>query len=193
MKWLPGLVIGIAGVPAVALAAGALGQNRHGSVPSRTPTWAASTPPRVTVLDATPTGSREILVLRGRRGDLRQVVVPATARVTTRDNRQLRPTNILAGDTLVLRAGGRIQDISQAQAVLDGVVAHTPSVQGDPMILLVHRSQGVLVDMTAATGSSIPSPSLADIEEADLVRVSGVLDQTVGEMTQTDTVVRRGP
>lgn len=192
MKWIPGIIIATATVPVAALGAGSF-EEHHASTDAA---WAAGMSSPATVLDTARHGSRELLTLRGRRGELQQVAVPAGAHVSTRDGRALRPTSILAGDTLALRAGGRVEDTSQVETDLHGVVAHLPAVQGDPMVILVQPSRGVLVDLESAQGvqsSSPPPPYLSGIEEADLVQVRGVLDETLGEMTQTDSVVRRGP
>jgi len=115
--------------------------------------------------------------------------------VVTRDGVALAITSIRPGDTLI-PLSHRVVDASQRTVDLTGIVASAPLSPGDPMILQTTSSHSVVVDIdsrTRVTGGAQFGISRTTIQDADRVRVIGVVDQVLGEMTQTMAVMWLGP
>ena len=116
--------------------------------------------------------------------------------MVTRDGRALPLTSILPGDVLVAQTDQRIEDSSQASVSLDGIVASAPDPEGTSMILQVGSTRAIVVDIAAGTRITTTAHRATDstiIMDSDQVRVRGLLDTALGEMTQTDAIVRVGP
>lgn len=118
-------------------------------------------------------------------------------RLTTADGKALPLAAVRPGDRVQIAGGGSLEDMSQRVADLRGIVASAPDVSESDMVVSVSRSRTILVDLSAATQLRDPLhtvSSLADVEDADVVQIHGILDQTLGgEMTVTDTVSWLGP
>ncbi|PZS01673.1 MAG: hypothetical protein DLM70_11450 [Chloroflexi bacterium] len=113
------------------------------------------------------------------------------SRLTADDGRNLAAGRLLPGDRLIRYADGSLRDTSQVTKSVTGVVASAPEVDMQTMILQVSGGLSIVVDIDPGTHASGPLQrgfSLGTIEEADMVRVHGVLDSTLGEMTQTDAI-----
>jgi len=191
MKWfiVITLILVLAAAPA-AYAAGLIGHRGHSHASSRDRVRSEL------VLDIARRGSGAVAIMRSGHGDPRSVGIPRSSHITARDGRPLVPADILSGDTLAVHSDGSIVDTSQVQVRLDGVVAHSPDSNNGPITVLVNSSQWILVDIEPSThiaGTTLTSPPLSGIQEADLVRINGLLDQNMGEMIQTDSITRLGP
>jgi hypothetical protein len=124
---------------------------------------------------------------------LKEIWIPRSCSVITRDGFPLAAAHVLVGDLLALRADGTIQDISQAGATVTGRVVDAPDPLGSPMVVQISRSQSIVVDLepgTHITDLQRNTLSIADVRDVDQVRITGILDQVLDEMTQTKDVVR---
>jgi hypothetical protein len=116
---------------------------------------------------------------------------PVDMHIVTRDGWPLSTASIRPGDTIVLRAGGRIEDTSQAVTSVDGIVASPPDLDVDTMIVQLGRSRQIVVTMSPQTrinGALATPESRGLIMVAERVRLRGVFDQQFGEMTNTNSV-----
>ena len=166
---------------------------RHHAAPARS---VAATASAGTVARVLQRGGRTALLLRAAGGRLSTVRLGAGQLVTTNDGVGLSPTSIRVGDKVRTLKTGSLEDTSQEVTDVQGVVAAPPDINDQALVLSVAHSSSVLIDAAAATAFQDPSgetSSLNQIEQADLLRVHGVLDAALGEMTQIDSVVRLGP
>jgi len=95
-----------------------------------------------------------------------------------------------------MRSRTVLVDVSQNRASVQGNVAISPGPDGDVMTVQLTPTRTILVDIGARTRINGQLPSVGSrmsIEEADQVRVAGILDKTMDEMTQTGTIDRIGP
>jgi len=141
-------------------------------------------------------GRQARIVLRVDQARLVSLTVTPTRRIVSRDGRNLRTVDLRPGDQLRVAAAGTIVDSSQRVIDLQGIVVFAPDPSGGSMALEVASAGSILMDITPTTLFQDPSgrtASLTDIVDADVVKVRGVLDGALGEMTQTDRVVRLSP
>lgn len=127
---------------------------------------------------------------------LNQLVVSARQSIVTRDGRKLAATDVRSGDALLVRADGRIEDLSQFVTDITGIVSTTPGSVDGPIVVHRNLSEDIVVDAGPQTRFIDPSnkaTSLLYLEDADQVQAHGVLDLALGEMTETDSIVRLGP
>jgi hypothetical protein len=165
----------------------------------RTPTIPAGSSPlgfpaSGTVAAVTLHGSTASVILRTVPGWSSPMMIGGRHAAVTQDGLPLAVASVRRGDILAAE-GTRVVDISQRGAELSGIVAQLPYLQGDPMVLQVRSQQSVLIDVTGHTRVSSGSDreiTLANIRDADRVRVRGVLDRQFGEMTQVSVIVPIG-
>jgi hypothetical protein len=124
------------------------------------------------------------------------MTLSANSRIASRDGRALSVDDLRQGDALVVQSGGQVQDTSQYVTGLTGIVSSLPASTGDALIVLLHQSWGIIVNVgsrTAYTDRSAEKTTLATMQEADVVRLRGVFDSAAGEMVRTDSIERVGP
>lgn len=190
MKIISALILGAAALVAASLQ-GVLTARGHTAPHVSARVLAAGT-----VQTATRKGNELQLLLRVTPAQLTRLTVGSTRGIATRDGQALAASDVRPGDQILVPASGPVEDTSQVRATLNGIVSAAPGPSDDPMVVSIQQSRGILVDLSAQTVFGDPSgkfSSLAVIEDADEVRVTGVLDQAVGEMTQTISVLRLGP
>jgi hypothetical protein len=139
---------------------------------------------------------RQTVTIRSTGNSLKSFAISPPHLLVTGDDIKLAAASVRPGDTLILRANGQIEDTSQHSLHLTGVVAVEPDADDGPMIVQVGQSYDVVVDITSATsidGSPANTVTRASLGDADQVELQGVLDSTLGEMTQTAAIMRSGP
>jgi hypothetical protein len=137
-----------------------------------------------------------IVTIRSAGNSVSSFAIRSPHLLMTGDGIRLAAASVRPGDRLVVRANGRIEDTSQSSRRLSGVVAVEPYADDGPMIVQVGQSYDVVVDITSSTsinGSPATTSRRVTLGDADQVQVQGVLDRTLGEMTQTVVVTRNGP
>jgi hypothetical protein len=141
-------------------------------------------------------GSATSVITRDGSGQLAHITLGSNSKVTSADGRSLAQTSVRLGDHLAVRSNGQIEDLSQRTEDLQALVSVAPAPYEGPMVVVRHHSQDIAVDLTSRThyaDRSHETSSAVGIVDGDLVRVHGVVDEALGEMTQTDTVSRLGP
>ena len=142
-------------------------------------------------------GSSNIsLITRDDTGRLTRATLGARSKITTSDGRSLQSMSIRLGDRLAVRSGGQVEDLSQRTETMQALVSVAPTPDEGPMVVSIHHSQDIAVDLSASThyqDRSHETSSALRIEDGDQVSIRGVVDRTLGEMTQTDSVSRVGP
>ena len=144
--------------------------------------------PTGTVVSTNPV--TEAMIIRTPQGRLENVGTSHRIHLLSRDAHALSPAAVRPGDGVVVSPSS-IVDLSQRWVTLKGAVVAPPEQGGGTMIVQVGASQGVVVSLVPATridGSEITPTSLLSIAHAPQVRVSGLLDTQLGEMTQTDSL-----
>jgi len=137
-----------------------------------------------------------LLVLHSSGTAMRETLVGPTQRIVSRDGSRLSLQSVRPGDSLVWRADGEIEDTSQVVTDLKGIVSNPPDPGGNTLILLTDDRRSIVVDIGSRTryvDDSRKTQSAADLEQADLINVYGILDQALGEITQTKTMTRTAP
>jgi hypothetical protein len=119
-----------------------------------------------------------------------QVVTISAAgkKLVTADGYSLALSSFRPGDTVSATPGEVLVNRSQSRVSLQGIVAISPDPDGDVMTVQLTPTRTVLVDIDARTRIDGQLPSVRSrmsIEQADQVRLKGILDTTLGEMTQT--------
>lgn len=150
---------------------------------------------RGTVVAARTRGSHAAVTVRDAKGNLIELRVRRDTKLVSGDGHALLLADVQPGDT-VRFARGRIQDLSQRLVDATGVVAYESALTGDPLIVNLKGRGNVVVDMEGGTAFSDlthQTSSSATIEDADLVRIQGMFDVTLGEMTETSRITRLGP
>jgi len=167
-------------------------------VSRRAPTYATSAPLHgvSTLATIVSTGLSTTLVTRTDRQQPERITLKGKDAVLTQDGHILQVGSLRPGDQLVSRPDGRIEDVSQVQTAISGVVSTAPEPGGGSLIVLIGGSRDIVVDLNR--GTQIVDEKNANIsplalEETDLVQVHGVLDRALGEMTQTERVQRVWP
>jgi hypothetical protein len=102
-------------------------------------------------------------------------------------------SSVRLGDTVTMQAGDVVLDTAQAQTSVSGIVAIAPEPDGDVMTVQMSPTRTTLVDIDPQTRINGKLPSVTSrlsIMDADQVRVVGILDKTLDEMTQAWTIDR---
>lgn len=138
------------------------------------------------------------MVVRHRAMSLAEVIVTAAHPVVAWDGSLLPAADVRLGDVMAIDRGGTMTDLSQEWVVLTGIVGSPPEPDGGPMTIQTTSGsvRDIVVDLGPGTSiGGLPSSrtSRAGIVEAEQIRIYGVLDRTLGEVTQADAVVRLGP
>jgi hypothetical protein len=137
-----------------------------------------------------------LIVLHGDGTAMKETVVGPSQRIESRDGSRLSLQNVRPGDSLVWRADSQIEDTSQVVTDVKGIVSFPLDPGGNVLVLLTYDHRSVVVDIGSRTryvDDSRRTTSLADLEQADRIDVYGILDQSLGEITQTKTVTRIAP
>ena len=129
-------------------------------------------------------------MIRTPAGDIVYVAMTGK-RLLTQDNHPLALSSIRLGDTLSTPSESVVLDSAQLRVTLQGITALSPDPGGAVMTIQVSPTQTVLVDIGPRTrlNGTVPSVgSRMSILDSDPVRVVGILDQTLDEVTQTQTI-----
>jgi hypothetical protein len=129
-------------------------------------------------------------------GSISETLLGPSQRVVTRDGSRLPFQSVRPGDLLLWRANGEIEDTSQLVTDLRGIVSNPLDPGGNALVLLADDRRSIVVDLGSRTryvDHSGKTASPADLEQADSIDVHGILDLSLGEITQTDTVTRMAP
>jgi hypothetical protein len=124
-------------------------------------------------------------------GDQVVTISAAGKKLVTADGHLLTWSSLRPGDALSGTAGMILVDKSQTWANVQGIVAISPDPDGNVMTVQLTPARTILITMDNNTRIDGQLPSVRShmsIEEADQVRVVGILDTTLGEMTQTIAV-----
>jgi hypothetical protein len=141
-------------------------------------------------------GTRSIITLRGIGDRLTDYPVSSSSRIVARDGHQLAVSALRSGDHLLVYPNGQIEDLSQRTVTVSGVVAYDVDPGTSIALSLPGRPQNILADISHSTrfaDTTRTTSTIDTVEDADQVRIHGVLNSNVGEMTQTDSVTRVGP
>jgi hypothetical protein len=109
----------------------------------------------------------------------------------TLDGHALGLSSVRAGDAMAMRSGTVVVDTSQAWTSIEGVVASGPDPDGDEMTVQLDRGRMILVNIDSRTRIDGRPPSMTSrmsIRDAEQVRVTGVLDRTLDEVTETRSI-----
>jgi len=153
-------------------------------------------PHQSTVSRVAVAGSTAKLLVRSSATQLTAVRLRSSTKVVSRDGHTLALGSIRPGDTLQTAAHHSIKDLSQMWVNLAGVVAYVPGTDPDLLVVQLTPSRMITVDVDAGTHLSDthqPPASQVVIADADQIKLDGMLDGSLGEMTQTATIVRVGP
>ena len=197
MKVLIALTTGI--IVSSALAAGVALPGRHATPAASTAEREASSQPAShggTIVVIHPDGTGASLITRDGTGRLARTTVGPRSKLTASDGQSLQQTSIRLGDLLTIRAGGQIEDLSQRTEDLQALVSVAPTPYDGPMVVVMQHSRDLAVDLSSQTryhDSSHETSSPVGIVDGDLVRIRGVVDRALGEMTQTLSISRLGP
>jgi hypothetical protein len=137
-----------------------------------------------------------LIVLQGTGTPMNETFVGPTQRIVSRAGDRLSLQNVRPGDSLVWRVDGEIEDTSQVGTDLKGIVSYPLDPGGNILVLLTGDHRSIVVDIGSRTryvDDSRKTQSAADLEQADLIEVYGILDESLGEITQTKTVTRIAP
>jgi hypothetical protein len=127
---------------------------------------------------------------------LKQVPIALGTKLTTLDGHTLLAASIRPGDEVSVAENGDVDDRSQQQSSLSGIVATGLEASSGPMIVQVKGGKDIIVDIASSTQvRSNKNTSLAAdlVSTADPVMLSGVLDFRLGEMTQTELMIVTQP
>lgn len=192
MKVLLVFVSGLAALSAGSVAWGFSGHHGGGSRAA----YATSTSVSGTVLDVQSQQSRLILNLRLAGGHLRTISFDKGARITTVNGSALPSTDIRLGDRLTVRGKSSIEDMSQKAVTLQGIVSVASLIATNPMTVEISSGWTIVVDTqvgTRYTDALHETSTVAEIQDADEVKLRGIYDSSLSEMTQTASIVRTGP
>jgi hypothetical protein len=122
----------------------------------------------------------------------------AGKQLLTLDGRPLGLSSVRTGDGMEMRSGTVVVDTSQAWTSLTGIVASGPDPDGDEMTVQLDHSRTILVNIGSHTRIDGRAPSMTSrmsIRDAQEVRIEGVLDSTLDEVTDSRTIelVYHGP
>jgi hypothetical protein len=109
-------------------------------------------------------------------------------RLQTRDRHALALSSARPGDTVAMPSAAVVVDTAQSRASIDGITTLSPDPTGDVMTVQIGPTRTILVDIGSNTriNGKLPSAgSRLSVLEADPVRVEGILDRTLDEVTQT--------
>jgi hypothetical protein len=112
-------------------------------------------------------------------------------RLQTRDRHALAPSNVRPGDTVAMPSAAVVVDTAQSRASIDGITTLSPDPTGDVMTVQVGPARTILVDIGSNTriNGKLPSAgSRLSVPEASPIRVVGILDKTLDEVTETMTI-----
>jgi hypothetical protein len=197
MKVLTALVLGAAVLLILVSAATMSGAHRNAAARA-TPRLAGqhAAPGSGTVIAIRRSGPQTIMVARGQEGKLVRMMAAPGVHLVSADGHTLAANNVRLGDRLSTETHGQIVDRSQRRVKVRGLVAIGPASAGDTMVVSFAPSESVVIDLdkdTHYTDRSHETSSPTQIEDADVVQLQGVLDAQLGEMTQTQQIVRLGP
>lgn len=154
---------------------------------SSSPVGAVNSPqPAGSLISASTHGSNE-LQIRTTEGHVIPISV-AGKKLVTADGFSLALSSFRPGDTLTASPGAALVNRSQSRVSLQGIVAISPDPDGNVMTVQLASARTVIVDIDAGTRVDGRLPSVhsrMSIQQADQVRIVGILDTTLGEMTQT--------
>ncbi|GAC1319003.1 MAG: hypothetical protein NVSMB22_01530 [Chloroflexota bacterium] len=170
---------------------------------TRSTSHALTSAPRATALRADvrvvavrPRGSNATIVTRDRDQRIATIEMTDANGARTRDGHRLAASSVRPGDRVRVLGGGLMEDLSQRTVQLTGTVGSVSYPGGSPMTVKIGSQQAIVVDIAGATrvvGSSGSTSGTAIFEDADKVSISGILDETLGEMTQTSAITWLGP
>lgn len=141
-------------------------------------------------------GSASSILLRTQAGTPVSVRVTARSSVVSRDGQRLAVSDMRLGDRVEVSSSGQIRDQSQHVVRLSGVVSSAGQQPGDPLVIVVGETHGVVADLSSHmqyTDRSHETSSVTQLDDADQVQIRGVLDDALSEVTQTDSINRVGP
>jgi hypothetical protein len=148
------------------------------------------------IVAARTVGGGELLVSVPRRAVV--YLHMAGKQLLTLDGRPLGLSSVRAGDAMAMRSATVVVDTSQAWTSIEGVVASGPDPDGDEMTVQLDRGRTILVNIGSRTRIDGRAPSMTSrmsIQDAEKVRVTGVLDRTLDEVTETRSIelLHHGP
>jgi hypothetical protein len=135
------------------------------------------------------------LVIRAA-GKLTTLIVTPATHVRSADNAALRLDSIRPGDVVALTANGTVRDTSQRMVALQGLVDLSPDGNTSPRVLVLRGAVSLVADISSATryvDKVHATGNIDDVADGDALRLQGVYDPHLGEMTQTASVTRTGP
>jgi hypothetical protein len=146
-----------------------------------------------TVVSVRSQGASQLLI-RARGGNVVTLAM-AGKRLLTQDGQALALPDVRTGDAVVVRTGNVVVDTSQARTSVRGIVAIGPDPRGDTLTVQLTPTRTVLVDIKPQTRINGQLPSVTSrmsILDSDQVRVVGILDERLDEMTRAWTIDRIG-
>ena len=153
-------------------------------------------PRQATVSKVAVAGGTAQLLMRSSATQLTDVRLRSSTTIISRDGHKLALASIRPGDTLQTAPHHSIKDLSQAWVTLAGVVAYVPGFDSDLLVVQVAPSRMITVDVdpdTHLSDTHQPPANRVVISDADQIQMDGLLDGSLGEMTQTAKIVRVGP
>lgn len=141
-------------------------------------------------------GSSGLVILRSSASHVTTITLGGASFLVTKDGRPLRVSALRLGDVLTIQADGRVEDNSQQEATVQGIVAYVPQTVDDPVVVEVNPSSAITVDAGTHTRYADVSGETSDVsqlQDADEVKIQGIFDSTLGEMTAVTSVARLGP
>jgi hypothetical protein len=151
------------------------------------PTSVPTAVPARSVLASLRTAGGGSLVIRTPAGGIAYVAMTGK-RLLTHDNQQLALTSIRLGDTLSMPSATEVVDGAQLPVSMQGITALNPDPGGEVMTIQVSPTRTIPVDIGSHTRINGTLPSVGSrmsILDLNPVRVVGILDTTLDEVTQT--------
>jgi hypothetical protein len=146
-----------------------------------------------TVVSVRSQGAGQLLI-RARGGNVVTLAM-AGKRLLTQDGQALALPDVRTGDAVVVLTGHVVVDTSQARTSAQGIVAIGPDPDGDTLTVQLTPTRTVLVDIKSQTRINGQLPSVTSrmsILDSDQVRLVGILDERLDEMTRAWTIDRIG-
>lgn len=151
---------------------------------------------RGTVIAVHPIATGAAYTVRTNSGDVVEFAVDRNRPVRTSDGLALAASSVRTGDTIVVRSGRQVVDASQRSVHWNVTIGEVSNPTGDSLVVQAGSSRGIVVDIAREThlvGNGGSVSSAAVFEDADQVAISGILDEALGEMTQTSAITWLGP
>lgn len=185
---VPAGILAVAGAVHAGSLHGGTGAIRQGGTIARsTPGWIGS----VARISRTPAGT--IVDLRD--GSAIRAIRVSGLSVETANGSSLPIAGIRTGDSIA-RSAHTLRDLSLRTTTLKGIIAVAGLEAGDPLIVQLTPTHSMLADVTSAARYLDPSgqtASTTELEDADVVRITGTYDAQLDEMTSVTAITRVGP